>query len=347
MPTQTKGQETHADLSALEETRLVASVAPDAQQERQHTSRADQPIESADNFDELLRFADRLIGTGFVPNGLKSPEQVVAIILTGRELGMSSMASLRRFHIVEGHVTEAAASMLARFKQDGGRSEFRELTDDGATLWLRHANGDEHLETWTVGDSERAGLLAPNKYGKHGNHVKFPRAMFRSRCIANGLRSLGWHGAIGIYDPGEMIGIRDEYDAEHIARAALNESDMAERRAAPLPERDNPTADATNKQLELLSRLLRSRVFTDNERKYSSQPMNRSRASKAIEWAKSELQLRKAAEAHKANEDAPQEVFAREDADDARELTEDDESLARALNDQSPVNPDENAKTTL
>lgn len=301
----------------LPTTHAVSRVVPEAVAES--AARAS----NADDFDALMRLADRLIGTGFVPSGLRTPEQIVAIILTGREMGMGAMESLRRFHIVEGHVTEAAASMLARFKTEGGRAQFRRLDDEGAELWLRHPNGDEHVEYWTREDSERAGLLRPSRNGAPSNHVKYPRSMFRSRTISNGLRSLGWAGVVGIYDPSEIV--PDEYDPERDAAKAFSEAEMAafdaqRGRPAPLPDSTSPGAPATPKQVELVKRMLASHVFSDVERrkvfKRLDHGMNRATASDAIEWAKRELHARKAGE-RKAAKAEGKEPPPRDDADDA------------------------------
>jgi hypothetical protein len=119
----------------------------------------------------------------------------------GRELGMGTMAACRKLQVIKGTVTERADSQLARFKSCGGRAQFKELTEAKAVLWLRHPNGDEHLETFTLDDAKRAGLASNDNYNKH------PKAMLRSRAITAGLKSLGWEGAVGIYDPDEVADI--------------------------------------------------------------------------------------------------------------------------------------------
>ncbi len=146
------------------------------------------------NFDQLLRLAAELVPTGFLPRHIKTPGQAVAIILTGRELGMGPMRALRSLQMVEGKVIESADSQLGRFKRSGGRAVFRQLTDAHAVLWLRHPNGDEHEERWTAEDAKAAGLAGKD------NYKKYPRAMNRSRAITAGLKSLGWEGGVGIYD---------------------------------------------------------------------------------------------------------------------------------------------------
>lgn len=176
------------------------------------------------SFTEMVRMGDELVRTGFLPDHIRNGAQFAAIVLDGRERGMLPMRAVRSLQMVKGKVLESADSQLARFKSDGGRAVFRKLDETGATLWLRHPNGDEHVEEWTPDDSKRAGLAG-------GNHGKFPKAMFRSRAITAGLKSVGWEGSTGTYDP-------SEFDMADVG--APSPQDL---RATVEPEQQQPAAD--------------------------------------------------------------------------------------------------------
>jgi hypothetical protein len=156
------------------------------------------PSRAEVDYTALLDLSKELVPTGFLPDHIKTPGQAVAIILTGRELGMAPMRALRSLTLVKGKVSENADSQLARFKTDGGRATFSNLDEKGAILCLRHPNGDEHVESFTIEDAKRAGLLA------NQNWQKYPKAMLRSRVITAGLKSIGWEGGAGAYDPDEI-----------------------------------------------------------------------------------------------------------------------------------------------
>jgi hypothetical protein len=169
------------------------------------------------SFDGLVHMGDQLRRTGFLPSHIKDGVSFAAVVLMGRELGMGTMAACRKLQVIKGTVTERADSQLARFKSCGGRAQFKELTEAKAVLWLRHPNGDEHQETFTLEDAKRAGLSSNDNYSKH------PKAMLRSRAITAGLKSLGWEGAVGIYDPDEVadlpatqepVVVRPKFDAQ-------------------------------------------------------------------------------------------------------------------------------------
>jgi hypothetical protein len=151
------------------------------------------------NFEQIVQMGEALVRTGFLPDHIKNGAQAAAIIMTGQELGMAPMRSIRSLQMVKGKVVESADSQLARFKADGGHSAFRRLDEDGAVLFLRHPNGDEHEESFTAEDAQAAGLLGKEMYGK------FRKAMLRSRAITAALKSIGWEGGVGNYDPSEAI----------------------------------------------------------------------------------------------------------------------------------------------
>jgi hypothetical protein len=179
---------------------------------------------SEPSFDSLVSMGDALRRTGFLPSHIKDGVSFAAIVLMGRELGMGTMAACRKLQVIKGTVTERADSQLARFKSCGGRAQFKELTEARAVLVLRHPNGDEHTETFTIEDAKRAGLASNDNYAKH------PKAMLRSRAITAGLKSIGWEGSVGIYDPDEIadapapeparepVVVRPKFDAQ-VAKA--------------------------------------------------------------------------------------------------------------------------------
>jgi len=161
----------------------------------QQLSVVSQPEQS---FESLIIMGDALQKTGFLPSHIRNGVSFAAIVLMGRELGMGTMAACRKLQVIKGTVTERADSQLARFKSCGGKSQFQKLTATEAVIWLRHPNGAEHTETFTFEDAKRAGLASNDNYAKH------PKAMLRSRAITAGLKSIGWEGAVGIYDPDEI-----------------------------------------------------------------------------------------------------------------------------------------------
>lgn len=150
------------------------------------------------SMNELAVNGEHAVKTGMLPDHIKTGWQFAVIAATGHELGMQPMRAIRSLAMVKGKVVESADSQLARFKAAGGRSQFEVLDETKAVLHLVHPNGDKHTETFTLEDAKRAGLAS------NSNYSKFPKAMLRSRAITAGLKSVGWEGAVGAYDPDEL-----------------------------------------------------------------------------------------------------------------------------------------------
>jgi hypothetical protein len=197
--------------------------------------------QSEPSFESLVSMGDALRRTGFLPSHIKDGVSFAAIVLMGRELGMGTMAACRKLQVIKGTVTERADSQLARFKSCGGRAQFKELSETKAVLWLKHPNGDEHTETFTIEDAKRAGLASNDNYAKH------PKAMLRSRAITAGLKSIGWEGAVGIYDPDEIavsespaepIVVRPQFEGGAREPTAVEKARLAINRARSLDDCD-------------------------------------------------------------------------------------------------------------
>src|SRR3990167_7997908 len=150
---------------------------------------------------DLMYLAETLVKTGFLPQAVKTPAQAVAIILTGRELGIGPMQSLRSVGIINGKPVLAADLQLGVVHRAGGGSRFLELTPAGAKLelsapWLIAP----HHETFTMEDAKRANLI------KNAVWINYPKAMLRSLAITAALRSVGFEPCAGVYDPEELGG---------------------------------------------------------------------------------------------------------------------------------------------
>lgn len=241
---------------------------------RQVVRVADEPPMS---WPDMVRMGDQLVKTGMMPEHVRDGAQAALIMLTGRELGMQPMRALRSLQVVKGKVVESADSQLARFKSDGGRSEFKHLDETKAILWLRHPNGDEHTETWTSADTQKAGLSG-------GMHSKFTKAMYRSRAITAGLKSVGWEGGVGNYDPDE-------------ARAFTGKADDVE--VQPPPAAKAPKAKresgATKAQAETIKQQLAALGITEERGAYLDAILPG--ASTTAQWADVIRELAKRVEA--------------------------------------------------
>lgn len=149
-------------------------------------------------FHELLPVCKTLVESGMLPESIKTPQQALAIVMQGRELGLPTMLALRKIDVIKGKPTLAAELQLALFKARGGRSQVKEHTDKLCSMWFRHPNGDEHVEEWTLEMAQKAGIMGNSGW------KTYPKLMLRWRCISAGLKIVAPDIVSGVYDPEEL-----------------------------------------------------------------------------------------------------------------------------------------------
>lgn len=144
--------------------------------------------------------ADALVKSGFLPKAVNTPEKAMAIIQTGRELGLGPMQSLRSIHIIEGKPTMSADLIagLALSKVPGSVLRVAESTNMRCVVQACRAGQGPTTFTYTMEDAKNAGLT-----GKQ-NWRNYPRAMLRARAITEAARAIFPDAVVGLYDPDEL-----------------------------------------------------------------------------------------------------------------------------------------------
>lgn len=163
------------------------------------------------NWDSELKGAQYLVRSGLVPKDIKTAESALFVILTGRDMGLSPVQSLRGIRPIQGKIELSADLQLGLFHRGGGKSQWVELSEKIATLKLLAPWSIEaHLSTFSIEDAKRAQLLS------NATWLKYPKAMLRSRAITQGLKDIGFILGAGVYAPGELGGnaIVDEVTGE-------------------------------------------------------------------------------------------------------------------------------------
>lgn len=183
-------------------------------------------------FDGVWNMAERLAtAKGFVPADMyKNPGAIAACILTGLELGLGPMQSLRSIHVIEGRPTLSADLMLSIALRGGVKHVWVNTNNDEAHVELRRPGHEPFRYSFTVGDAERANLM-----GK-ANWRKYTAAMLRARCISAALRAYcpDVIGA-GVYVEGEI----EPWDPADVTITIVKKDEVA-----PAPE-DRPSHDDT------------------------------------------------------------------------------------------------------
>ena len=136
-----------------------------------------------------------------------NPQAVLTTLLLGRELGLSSMASLRSVHIIEGRHSLSAELMVALVLKSGLAEHFTliETTDTVCTYeTLRKGAAKPQRLSYGIEQAEQAGLLFTRPGKRPGPWHTMPRLMLRARCKSE-LARLEYPDLLaGLYTPEEL-----------------------------------------------------------------------------------------------------------------------------------------------
>lgn len=136
--------------------------------------------------------------------GITSPEDAIARIMTGRELGLTTMQSVRGVYSFDGKVGLYAAVMHALCLQapecEGFYCVFE--SDEKVTYCVKRKGQPPREISWTIEDAARAKLLAK---GDDSNWHKYPRRMLHARCKADGAREVFPERMFGMLSREEML----------------------------------------------------------------------------------------------------------------------------------------------
>ena len=131
--------------------------------------------------------------------GLTDVNQVLALGMVAQAEGHAFATAARDYHVIQGRPALKADAMMARFQSAGGKVEWLEYTDERVSGQFTHPNGGTLVVTWTLDQARGIGLVKPGS-----GWQKFPRAMLRSRCLSEGIRSVYPGSVSGFYSPEEV-----------------------------------------------------------------------------------------------------------------------------------------------
>lgn len=155
----------------------------------------------------MVAQAETLSRTEIVPREFRNrPDDIIAVSLIGREMGLSPMLAMQYIHVIEGRPSVKPELMNARIRAAGHRIEVGEWTHESCTLKGTRSDGESMTVTFTMADAQRAGLVKAK-----GNWERFPKAMLWARALSMLARALFPDVIIGAsYVPEELGAQVDE-----------------------------------------------------------------------------------------------------------------------------------------
>ncbi|MFJ8761036.1 recombinase RecT [Streptomyces cyaneofuscatus] len=170
---------------------------------------------------EAWQFCESLANTPLLPDVYrKNPASVLWALEYGRALGLDVVTTITTIHVIKGKPCQSADLMLGRTRTAGHRVRIKSERTRCVVSIQRHDDpDDETVIEWTLDDAVTAGLCTlrdSRPYSRDQKNQpqpweKYPRAMLRSRAIAEAVRSACpevLHGAI--YTPEELGEVVDQ-----------------------------------------------------------------------------------------------------------------------------------------
>jgi hypothetical protein len=147
----------------------------------------------------MSSMAQALVSTGFLPASIKSPEQALAIIMTGRELGIQPMQAFSTINVIQGKPSVSPQLMLALINRSGQLEDMKLDTGaTGATCMMKR-RGRQPFTARFGPDEARAMGLADK-----ANYKSQAPTMYQWRAVAAAARAVFPDVVLGLYTPEEM-----------------------------------------------------------------------------------------------------------------------------------------------
>lgn len=209
------------------------------------------------SFNDMQQMAEAIAKSGLF--GMKDTNSVLALMAVAQAEGLHPATAARDFHIIQGKPALKADAMLARFQNAGGKVEWTEYTDDRVTGVFSHPNGGNLSVSWSIEQATKIGLVKPGS-----GWQKFPRAMLRSRCVSEGIRSIFPGSVTGFYSPEEVADFDDKPRIKDITPITQEVRILDAQSLADLPD-DDPSEPPTEPETFMAVMLPDASIYSKHQ----------------------------------------------------------------------------------
>ena len=157
-------------------------------------------VEQGITFDQMKERASLLRKSGFLPTALNTDEKVLTVMLTGQELGLGFMESLRSINVVNGKPCMSAQLLIGLCHRTGQveQAYFEKDTEIECIYVLKRKGSPPYKSSFTMDDARKLGLSEKDNYKKQ------PRTMLGWRAISKAARVIFPDAVCGLYTPEEI-----------------------------------------------------------------------------------------------------------------------------------------------
>lgn len=150
-----------------------------------------------------------LLESGAIPGSIDTPEKLMTVMQTGKELGMAPMQTINNINVIKGKTVISAAGLGAMLKRRNVEFIWTKdfVTEDGKQIteiefeWISTVTNRPKTAKFSVSwqEMERAGFTTKD------NWQRMPKNMLRARCMAYGVRALFPEILLGVYTDSEIV----------------------------------------------------------------------------------------------------------------------------------------------
>lgn len=201
-------------------TEMAVYQSPQALSLVDYQDRAVQRLSDwAQSASAAYEVARRLVGTSFCPAAYRGkPEEATAAILSGLEVGLSPMAALRAFDVIQGQAAPRAITLRAIAQSHGHDMVLVESNNTRCKMKGRRKGTEQWQDiTWTMDRARDLGLTGKEQWKKQ------PGTMLLARATSELARLIAADAILGI-----------GYSAEELSDGATETSPTAAE-SAPAP----------------------------------------------------------------------------------------------------------------
>jgi hypothetical protein len=226
-------------------------------------------VEWATQADAAYRLAQKLVGTSFAPQAFRGKaDEAAAAMLAGAEVGLSPMASLGAFDVIQGRAAPRAITLRAIVQAQGHEMVIDEASPVRCVMRGRRRGSEEWQPvTWTIERARDLGLTTKDQWKKQ------PQTMLIARATSELARLIAADAILGIgYSVEEM---QDEAGEVTPIKRAPSRVQRAPKPQAPEPEFDElpgqeavkavSEAGITDAQMKALHAALRDANLSDRD----------------------------------------------------------------------------------
>ena len=171
-------------------------------------------VRLVDAFEEskaAYQLAELLVVTAFCPKAfVGKPGDAAAAMMAGAEIGLSPLAALGAFDVIEGRAAARAITLRAVVQARGHEMVLVESTDTRCKMKGRRAGSAEwQTVLWTIDRAKLAGLV---NNPKKPNWSNWPGAMLVARCTSELARLIAADALLGLGGGYSSEEIADGFD---------------------------------------------------------------------------------------------------------------------------------------